>query len=110
DRDAIPDVPKSLGPCVGLELLGQGAMGAVYRARHSRLGRDVAVKIVNPRLGANDPKLYQRFLREVELLRGVDDPHVVRILEAGHEGKLVFAVMELLLGRTLGQLRAASPD
>ncbi|MBX3472738.1 MAG: serine/threonine protein kinase, partial [Planctomycetes bacterium] len=108
-RDPIPDIPASLGPCVGLTLLGQGAMGAVFRARHTRLGTDVAVKVVNPRLGAKDPKLFQRFLREVELLRGVDDPHVVRFLDAGQEGAFTFAVMELVVGRTLGQLKADSP-
>ncbi|MCO5169931.1 MAG: serine/threonine protein kinase [Planctomycetes bacterium] len=108
-RDPIPNIPASLGPCVGLTLLGQGAMGAVFRARHTRLGTDVAVKVVNPRLGAKDPKLFQRFLREVELLRGVDDPHVVRFLDAGQEGAFTFAVMELVLGRTLGELRRGSP-
>jgi serine/threonine-protein kinase len=84
-------------------------MGSVYRAHHTGLGRDVAVKIVNPRLGAGDPKLFQRFLREVELLRGVDDPHVVRILDAGQSGRLVYAVMELVQGRTLGRLKLEAP-
>src|SRR5256885_1279075 len=81
-------------------------MGAVYRARHTRLACDVPVKVTPPEVGGNDPKLYQRFLGGGQLLRAVDGPHVVRILDAGQDGRFVFAVMELVAGRSLADLKA----
>ncbi len=109
-RDPIPDLPTDLGPCQGLVYLGAGSMGAVYRARHVGLGRDVAVKVVNPRVGAADPKMFQRFLREVNLLRAIDHPHVIRVLDAGQVGRFVFAVLELVDGISLDAVRRQSRD
>lgn len=104
------ELPPRLGPCVELVPLGQGSMGSVYRARHTRLGRDVAVKVLDPRLGATDPVALQRFLREVQLLAQVDDPHVVRFIEAGQDGRLTWAVMELIAGQSLKRIQLHEPE
>lgn len=91
-------------------MVGHGAMGTVFRARHRDLGREVALKVVNPRLAASDPVMLKRFVREVRLLRQVEDPHVVRILDAGQEGRFAFAVMELIVGRSLKRILDEEPE
>ena len=103
------ELPPQLGPCVELVPLGQGSMGSVYRARHTRLCRDVAVKVIDPKLGAQDPVALQRFLREAELLAQLRDPHVVGFVEAGQEGRFVYAVMELIAGQSLRRLVQLEP-
>jgi serine/threonine protein kinase len=82
------------------ELIGQGAMGAVYRAR-SAAGTDVAVKMLSPE--AMGEQTSRRFLRESELVRGLKHPHVVRTLDAGADLSrgLMYLVMPLLKGRDL---------
>jgi serine/threonine protein kinase len=84
-------------------LIGQGAMGAVFRAR-VRGGSEVAVKTLSLELMAGDAS--QRFLRESELVRGLQHRHVVRTLDAGLDTQagLLFLVMPLLHGRDLDQV------
>ena len=103
------ELPPQLGPCTELVPLGQGSMGSVYRARHARLGRDVAVKVIDPALGAKDPVALQRFLREAELLARIQDPHVVRFVEAGQDGRFAYAVMELIAGQSLKRIVQHEP-
>jgi serine/threonine-protein kinase len=81
-------------------LIGQGAMGAVFRA-HVRDGRKVAVKTLSVELMTGDAS--QRFLRESELVRGLEHRHVVRTLDAGVDTQagVLFLVMPLLHGRDL---------
>jgi serine/threonine-protein kinase len=68
--------PRSrLGPYEVNELLGSGGMGRVYRARDSKLGRDVAIKILPDRLTA-DPELRSRFAREARILASLNHPNV----------------------------------
>ena len=104
------DVPDRLGPCVGLTKIGQGAMGAVFKAHHPQLGTDVAVKVVNPKLGRQDPVMLKRFVREVRLLAAIRDPHVVRVLDAGQDQQLTYAVMELVRGQALDEVLASEPE
>jgi serine/threonine protein kinase len=82
------------------ELIGQGAMGAVFRAR-SAAGADVAVKMLSPE--AMGEQASRRFLRECELVRGLKHPHVVRTLDAGADLSrgLMYLVMPLLKGEDL---------
>ena len=84
-------------------LIGQGAMGAVFRA-HVRDGRKVAVKTLSVELMTGDSS--QRFLRESELVRGLEHRHVVRTLDAGVDTQagLLFLVMPLLQGRDLDRV------
>ncbi len=101
---AHPLVGKTLGVGYRLEaLIGQGSMGAVFRARNPT-GGEVAVKT----LGAEQMggEISQRFLRESELVRQLKHPHVVRTLDAGVDPNngLLFLVMPLLHGRDLDRV------
>nr|MDQ3032397.1 protein kinase [Myxococcota bacterium] len=86
------------------ERIGQGGMGAVYRARQTTLGRDVAIKILHPDLARN-PDAVRRFHREARISTSLDHPNVVRVFLFGQlpDGSL-YLVMELLRGRTLAEM------
>lgn len=97
-------VGKTLGTKYFLEeLIGQGAMGAVFRASGAN-GRKVAVKTLNVELMRSDAA--QRFVRESEVVRGLRHPHVVPTLDAGVDAPsgLLFLVMPLQRGRNLDHL------
>lgn len=79
------------------DLLGQGGMGCVYRARDLRLERDVALKF----LRRGDPDMVRRFLREARVQAQVDHPHVCRVYEVGEVGRHVYIAMQLVDGQGL---------
>jgi serine/threonine protein kinase len=79
------------------EMLGRGGMGVVYRAHHTRLNRDFAIKVIRPEF-AGDPKLVSRFLREALALGGVDHPNIVSATDADEAEDQHFLVMELIEG------------
>ena len=83
-----------------LSPLGAGGMGEVYRARDTRLDRDVAVKIL-PESVASDPERLARFDREAKAIAALSHPNILALHDAGTEGSVTFAVMELLEGETL---------
>jgi len=90
--------------------LGEGGFGAVYRARHSVVGRPVALKLLHlERL--TSPHVVQRFLREAKASAAVGNPHIVQILDAGIADGQPFLAMELLEGEDLGErvARAGPP-
>ena len=89
-----------LGPYVILGPLGAGGMGEVYRARDTRLDRDVAIKVL-PEAVARDPAALSRFGREAKALAALSHPNVLGILDIGQQDGVAFAVMELLDGETL---------
>jgi eukaryotic-like serine/threonine-protein kinase len=91
-----------LGPYEVLAPLGAGGMGEVYRARDSRLGREVAIKILPQHLAGNCEAL-ARFEREARAVAALSHPNIVVIFDLGNEGGMPFAVMELLQGETLRQ-------
>ncbi|HYE98632.1 MAG TPA: serine/threonine-protein kinase [Planctomycetota bacterium] len=76
-----------------LEELGRGGMGAVYKARHLRLGRMVAVKLLPPAL-ASDPEAEARFEREARALALLSHPHIVAVHDFGREDGQSWLVME----------------
>ena len=88
------------GPYEILALLGTGGMGEVYRARDTRLGRDVAIKTL-PAAFAQDPERRARFESESKAVAALSHPNVLAIHDVGAEGDTVFAVMELVEGETL---------
>lgn len=89
-----------LGPYEILSPLGSGGMGEVYRARDSRLSRDVAIKILPAELCA-DPDRLQRFEQEARLLGSLNHPNLLAIYDVGNEQGLKYLVAELLEGKTL---------
>jgi tRNA A-37 threonylcarbamoyl transferase component Bud32 len=81
--------------------LGKGGMGTVYRALQISVDREVAVKVVHPRL-ANDRQAAKRFLREARLASRLNQPNVVQVIDFGQtDDGVLYLVMELLRGRTL---------
>jgi serine/threonine protein kinase/Flp pilus assembly protein TadD len=97
-----------LGPYEILGSLGAGGMGEVYRARDTRLERDVAVKVLPERL-AHDPAALARFQREARAVAALPHPNVVAVYDYGVEQGMPFVVMELLEGETLGRHLKRSP-
>jgi serine/threonine protein kinase len=87
-----------------LEKLGQGGMGAVYRAEQHSVNREVAIKVVNTTL-VSDPDVIKRFLREAKLASRLQHPNAVGVLDFGQtDDGVFFLVMELVTGRTLDQI------
>ncbi len=91
-----------LGPYEIVAPLGAGGMGEVYRARDTRLGRDVAVKVLPLHLSSN-PEVRARFEREAKTISSLNHPHVCTLFDVGREGDTDFLVMELIEGETLAQ-------
>ena len=89
-----------LGPYSICELLGSGGMGEVYRARDTRLNREVAVKVL-PDYLAKNPEAHARFEREAQSVAALSHPNILAIHDVGSENGVSFAVMELLEGETL---------
>jgi serine/threonine protein kinase/tetratricopeptide (TPR) repeat protein len=89
-----------LGPYQVLSPLGSGGMGEVYRARDTRLDREVAVKVLPPQF-AQDPDRLARFEREAKMVAALSHPNILAIHDYGNEQDCSFAVMELLQGETL---------
>jgi eukaryotic-like serine/threonine-protein kinase len=99
---------ERLGPYEILGSIGAGGMGEVFRARDARLGRDVAVKILPPERSA-DPDGFRRFEQEARAAGALNHPHVMSVLDVGHEGNVPFLVTELLEGQTLRARLADGP-
>src|SRR6202166_2731403 len=86
-----------------LELLGQGGMGAVYKARDLELDRLVALKLIRPDL-ASHPEILRRFKQELILAREVTHRNVIRIFDLGQAQGIKFITMEYVEGRDLRSL------
>ncbi|MEO8191288.1 MAG: protein kinase [Acidobacteriota bacterium] len=101
-----------LGTYEILASIGVGGMGEVYRARDSKLDRDVAIKVLPPSFAAS-PDAMARFEREAKSVAALSHPNILAIFDFGSEGGATYAVMELLEGETLrGRLetRPLSPS
>jgi hypothetical protein len=95
--------PRQVRDYVLLEKLGEGGMGAVYRAQHTRLKRTVAVKLLLAERVQN-PQAVARFEREMEAAGAFDHPHIVRAYDAGEAEGIPFLVMEYVPGLDLARL------
>ena len=96
-------LPLQIGQYRLVEKLGQGAMGAVFKAFHSKLKRTVAVKLL-PEHGQRSPAAVIRFHREMEAVGRLDHPNIVRAHDAGEADGQFFLVMELVEGVNLASL------
>jgi eukaryotic-like serine/threonine-protein kinase len=97
-----------LGAYDVLALIGAGGMGEVYRAHDSKLGRDVALKIL-PSEFTHDPDRLARFKREAQVLASLNHPHIAAIYGLEEANGSQFLVLELVDGDTLAQRIARGP-
>jgi serine/threonine protein kinase/Tol biopolymer transport system component len=92
-----------LGPYEIVSLIGAGGMGEVYRARDTRLGRDVAIKIL-PRDLAQDADRLRRFEQEARTIAALNHPNIMGIFDVGTHDGMLFLVSEYLEGKTLREM------
>src|SRR5579875_3896908 len=85
------------------EEVGRGSMGVVYRGKQIALGREVAIKVL-PQALARDVSYLARFIREAQIMAGLNHPNIVQIYDAGQQHKLLYFVMEFIQGPTLASL------
>ena len=85
------------------EEIGRGSMGVVYRGKQIALEREVAVKVL-PQTLARDASYVARFIREAQIIAGLNHPNIVQIYDAGQQSKLLYFVMEYVQGPTLSNL------
>lgn len=105
-----PLVGAALGPCRLEALIGAGGMGRVYRARHLKLDRTVAVKLVEDRSGASGAAATAAVLAEARAAAKLDDPRVVAVYDVGEDQGRAFIVMQWVEGETLeARVRRAGP-
>ena len=102
------DPGTTLGAFEIVGLLGKGGMGEVYRARDTKLGRDVAIKVL-PEDFAADAERLGRFEREAKTLAGLNHPNIATVHDFEQEGDTHFLVMELIEGQTLDDRYAKGP-
>ncbi len=94
---------QSLGGYQLEEEIGHGSMGVVYRGKQIALGREVAIKVLPMGL-ARDVSYIARFIREAQIIAGLNHPNIVHIYDAGQQNKLLYFVMEYIQGPTLSNL------
>jgi eukaryotic-like serine/threonine-protein kinase len=95
-----------LGPYEIVAPLGAGGMGEVYRAKDSKLGRDVAIKVL-PETVASDPDRRRRFEQEARAASALNHPNILTIHDIGSTNGTVYIAMELVEGKTLRELVAS---
>jgi serine/threonine protein kinase len=96
-------IGRSLGHYEILECIGEGGMGVVWKARDTRLGRFVALKVLPPEKVA-DPDRKRRFVSEARSASALNHPNIVVIHDFGEDEGVDFIVLEYVAGRTLDQM------
>ena len=107
---AAPDLARGtrLGPYEIVDAIGAGGMGEVYRARDTRLGRDVAIKVL-PAHVATDAASVRRFEQEARAASALNHPNIVAVHDTGTHDDRPFMVTELLEGETLAERLVRGP-
>lgn len=100
---AIEEISQLLPQFELIELLGQGGMGAVYKARHPKLDRLVAIKILPPEI-ESAPAFSERFSREAQTLARLSHPNIVSVYDYGESDGTCYIVMEYVDGTNLREL------
>ena len=91
-----------------VEEIGRGGMATVYRATDLDSGQEVAIKVLSPYV-ALEPKFKARFDQEIQVLRDLQHPNIVPVLDYGETGSYSFIVMPFLSSGTLGQKLLQGP-
>lgn len=103
-----PELPRSLGPYLLLEVVGKGGMGLVYRALNSR-GDNVAIKVIRRDL-LDEPEVRKRFAREARAIAQLVHPNIARLLDFGVDQGETYMVMEYVGGGSMVPWRLNPPD
>ncbi|MGH9364642.1 MAG: protein kinase domain-containing protein, partial [Thermoanaerobaculia bacterium] len=101
-------VGSRLGPYEILGPLGAGGMGEVYKARDSRLGREVAMKVL-PAEVSSDRDRVQRFEQEARSASALDHPNIITIYDIGSADSTLYIAMQLVEGKTLREILSSGP-
>src|SRR3954447_8798695 len=102
--DRLTDIGTVLGGRYRLvELLGQGGMATIYRARDAQLERDVAVKLLRPEFG-RDPDFLARFRDEARAVASLSHPNIVAVFDFGKNASGPYIVMKLVDGQDLASI------
>jgi TolB-like protein len=100
-EESAPTVAgRTIGEYVLQRELGRGGMGVVYLARDPALDREVALKVLQPRL-ARDAEFERRFIREARTAAKLDHPNIVQVYTAGRSGDVLYMAMQVVKGETL---------
>ena len=97
-----------LGPYAILSQIGKGGMGEVYREKDSKLGRDVAIKVL-PEEFAKDEERLRRFQQEAKVLASLNHPNIASIYGLEHSDSTHYLVLELVPGETLAERISRGP-
>jgi len=100
-RGRGPSPGSEFGPFDIIEKVGEGGMGAVYKARNLKLDRIVALKIISPHLAAGSPDALARFLREARSAARLDHPNIVTVHSVGETAGCHYIEMQFVEGRSL---------
>jgi serine/threonine protein kinase len=98
----------AIGPYVILDQIGAGGMGEVYRARDTRLGREVAIKVLTPEAAGED-RARRRLEREARTVASLSHPNIVALYDIGEHDGVLYMVTELLSGQTLRESLRGGP-
>ncbi len=96
-------IGKELGPYLVDKELGSGAMGTVFRAKNKKNGQRVAIKLMSLALGTNENAV-KRFKREVDIIKQLDHPNIVKYINSGRYHKSPFIIMEFIEGESLDHI------
>jgi serine/threonine protein kinase/tetratricopeptide (TPR) repeat protein len=99
-----PLIGSTVGGCMILEVIGQGGMGVIYKARQKSLDRIVALKVLAPHL-ANDANFVGRFQREARAIARVNHPNILAVYDVGDDQNVNYMIMELIDGQSLAELQ-----
>ena len=103
DHKPDPLIGREIGDCLIVGKLGQGSMGVVYKAKHKRLGRDVALKLLYASSPTQTPAALRGFENELRAAAALDHPNIVVIFDFGQEEEFYFVEMEFVDGESLNR-------
>ncbi len=99
-----PLIGNTIGGCEVLEIIGQGGMGIIYKARQKSLDRIVAMKVLSPKF-TDDVSFVVRFQREARAIARVNHQNILAVYDVGSEDSVHYMIMELIEGESLAELQ-----